>query len=144
MGNSVASVGLATALINLPFYIRLSRAEVAVRRSARYVAAARLAGWRDTRILCRILLPNILPVLIVQMTMNLGWAMLNGAGLSFLGLGIRPPTAEWGVLVGEGARYMISGQWWLATFPAIALCVTMLTLTLAGDRLRDHFDPRRR
>ncbi|MCY0385711.1 ABC transporter permease [Robbsia sp. Bb-Pol-6] len=143
-GNSVGSVVLATALINLPFYVRLAGAEVGVRLHAPYVGAARLAGWSDARILARVLLPNVLPSLIVQMSVNLGWAMLNGAGLSFVGLGIRPPTAEWGVLVGEGARFMMTGQWWLATFPGLALCSAVFALTLAGDRLRDHFDPRRR
>ncbi|MGI4862193.1 MAG: ABC transporter permease [Janthinobacterium lividum] len=143
-GNSVGSVVLATALINLPFYARLAGAEVGVRLHAPYVAAARLAGWRETRILTRVLLPNVLPSLIVQMSVNLGWAMLNGAGLSFVGLGIRPPAAEWGVLVGEGARFMMTGQWWLATFPGLALCGAVLTLSVVGDRLRDHFDPRRR
>lgn len=143
-GNSVGSVVLATALINLPFYARLAGAEVGVRLHAPYVAAARLAGWREPRILARVLLPNVLPSLIVQMSVNLGWAMLNGAGLSFVGLGVRPPAAEWGVLVGEGARFMMTGQWWLATFPGLALCAAVLTLSVAGDRLRDHFDPRRR
>lgn len=144
LGNGVGSVVLATALINLPFYTRLAGAEVGVRLHAPYVAAARLAGWRETRILARVLLPNVLPSLISQMSVNLGWAMLNGAGLAFLGLGIRPPTAEWGVLIGEGARFMMTGQWWLATFPGLALCAAVLAVSVAGDRLRDYFDPRRR
>lgn len=143
-GNSIASIVLATAAINFPFYVRLARTETAVRRDARYVTAARMSGWSDARIMRRVIVPNILPSIIVQMTVNVGWAMINGAGLSFLGLGIRPPTAEWGVLVGEGAGYVITGQWWLAAFPGLALGLSVLALTLAGDRLRDHFDPRRR
>ncbi|MEM5400104.1 MULTISPECIES: ABC transporter permease [Paraburkholderia] len=144
LGNSVSSVVLATALINIPFYARLARAEIAARREANYVHAARLFGWSDTKILLRVLLPGALPALCAQMTVNLGWAMTNSAGLSFLGMGVRPPAAEWGVLVGEGAPYMMTGQWWLATFPSLALALAVFLLNGAGDSLRDAFDPRSR
>lgn len=143
-GNSLLSVILATALINMPFYIRLSRAEIAVRLQQPYIAAARLSGWSEWRILWRSLLPNIAPSLTVHMSINAGWAMLNGAGLSFLGLGIRPPATEWGVLVGDGAAYILTGQWWLALFPGMALSLAVWSFTLAGDALRDRFDPQRR
>lgn len=143
LGNSVGSVVWATALINLPFYIRLTRAEVAVRRQAPYVQAARLGGTGPLRLLLTVLLPNLLPLLVVQMSLNLGWAMLNGAGLSFLGLGVRPPTPEWGVLVNEGAQYILTGQWWVALFPGLALFAAVYAFTLAGDALRDRLDPRR-
>lgn len=143
LGNSVSSVVWATALINLPFYIRLTRAEVAVRRQAPYVQAARLGGAGPLRLLFTVLLPNLLPLLAVQMSLNLGWAMLNGAGLSFLGLGVRPPTPEWGVLVNEGAQYILTGQWWVALFPGLALFGAVYAFTLAGDALRDRLDPRR-
>lgn len=144
LGNSVSSVIWATALINLPFYIRLARAEVAVRRSASYVQAARLGGAGERRILFTVLFPNALPMLAVQMSMNLGWAILNGAGLSFIGLGVRPPTPEWGVLVNEGAQFILTGQWWVALFPGLALFLAVYAFTLAGDALRDLLDPRRR
>jgi len=144
LGNSVSSVIWATALINLPFYIRLSRAEVAVRRHATYVQAARLGGAGGSRLLFTVLLPNALPMLAVQMSMNLGWAILNGAGLSFIGLGVRPPTPEWGVLVNEGAQFILTGQWWVALFPGLALFLAVYAFTLAGDGLRDLLDPRRR
>lgn len=143
LGNSVSSVVWATALINLPFYIRLTRAEVAVRRDAPYVQAARLGGTGPLRLLLTVLLPNLLPLLVVQMSLNLGWAMLNGAGLSFLGLGVRPPTPDWGVLVNEGAQYILTGQWWVALFPGLALFAAVYAFTLAGDALRDRLDPRR-
>ncbi|MBP6895490.1 MAG: ABC transporter permease [Pseudacidovorax sp.] len=144
LGNSVGSVVWATALINLPFYIRLARGEVAIRRHAPYVQAAQLAGAGPAALLLRVLLPNALPVLAVQASINLGWAMLNGAGLSFLGLGVRPPTAEWGVLVNEGAQHILGGQWWVALFPGLALFGAVYAFTLAGDALRDRLDPRRR
>lgn len=144
LGNTVINVIYATAIINLPFYIRLSRSEVRVRRSMGYVEAARVGGSGDLRILTRFLLPNIASPLVIQASVNLGWAVLNAAGLSFLGLGVRPPTPEWGILVAEGARYIASGEWWIATFPGLALMVTVFTFNLLGDALRDILDPRMR
>lgn len=140
LGNSVANVIYATAIINLPFYIRLSRAEVRVRRGLGYVEAARVGGSGDVRILTRFLLPNIAAPLVIQASVNLGWAVLNAAGLSFLGLGVRPPTPEWGIMVAEGARFIASGQWWVAVFPGLALMGAVLTFNLAGDALRDRLD----
>ncbi|AMY70316.1 ABC transporter permease [Frigidibacter mobilis] len=144
LGNTVANVIYATAVINLPFYIRLARAEVRVRRGLGYVEAARVGGSGDWRILCRFLIPNIASPLVIQASVNLGWAVLNAAGLSFLGLGVRPPTPEWGIMVAEGARFIASGEWWVAAFPGLALMVTVFTFNLAGDALRDILDPRMR
>lgn len=142
LGNSVGSVVWATAVINLPFYLRLARAEVASRRDAAWVQAARLAGLSEAQVLLQVLLPSLWPVLAVQVSLNLGWAILNGAGLSFLGLGVRPPTPEWGVLVSEGAQHILSGQWWAALFPGLALFAAIFSFSLAGDACRDLLDPR--
>lgn len=144
LGNSVASVVYATAIVNLPFYIRLSRGEVRVRRSLGYVEAARVGGAGDWRILTRLMLPAMAAPLVIQASVNLGWAVLNAAGLSFLGLGVRPPTPEWGIMVAEGARHIASGQWWVAAFPGLALMLTVLSFNLLGDALRDLLDPRLR
>jgi len=144
MGNTIANVVYATALINLPFYARLSRAEVAARRSAEYVDAALLAGNGRTRVIFRHILPNVLPTLSVQMSLNLGWAVLNAAGLSFIGLGVRPPASEWGIMVAEGAQYVVSGQWWAGFFPGVALMLAVLCFNFMGDGLRDVLDPRQR
>lgn len=144
LGNTVANIVLATAIINLPFYIRFARAEVAVRREAGYVQAARLGGAGPWRVVFGVLLPNLAPGLAVQMSLNLGWAILNAAGLSFIGLGVRPPAPEWGVLTAEGAPFLISGQWWVAVFPGLALMGAVFAFNLAGDALRDLLDPRRR
>ncbi len=143
-GNSVENVIYATAIINLPFYIRFSRAEVNVRRDAGWVEAARAGGNSDARIVLRFIIPNILPAMAVQISLNLGWAILNAAGLSFIGLGIRPPTPEWGIMVAEGARYVSSGHWWLIVFPGLAMMLAVLCFNLLGDGLRDILDPRRR
>ena len=144
LGNTVMNVVYATAIVNLPFYIRLSQAEVGRRRTAGYVQAAKLAGASDAEVLTRFLLPNIMPILVVQMSLNMGWAILNAAGLSFLGLGVRPPTAEWGLMIAEGAPLIISGEWWVALFPGLMLTLSVFCFNLLGDGLRDLMDPRRR
>lgn len=144
LGNSVENIIYATAVINLPFYARVARAETAVRRNAGFVQAARLCGSSDTRILATQLFPNILPPMMVQISLNMGWAILNAAGLSFIGLGVRPPDAEWGIMVAEGATYIVSGEWWLALFPGVALMLAVFCFNLMGDGLRDLVDPLRR
>ncbi len=144
LGNTVFNIILATAIINLPFYIRVARAEVNVRRNAGYVEAARLAGNSDLRTLAVHVFPNVLPPMMVQISLNMGWAILNAAGLSFIGLGVRPPQAEWGIMVAEGATYIISGEWWIALFPGAVLMLAVFTFNLLGDGLRDIMDPRTR
>jgi len=144
LGNSIENIIIATAFINLPFYIRFARAEVNVRRNLGWVEAARASGDSDISVVLRFLLPNILPAMAVQISLNLGWAILNAAGLSFIGLGITPPTAEWGIMVAEGARFITSGHWWLVAFPGLALMLAVLCFNLLGDGLRDILDPRMR
>ncbi len=144
LGNTVGNIVLATAIINLPFYIRVARAEANVRRNAGYIEAARLSGNGDWRILAVHLFPNILPPAMVQVSLNMGWAILNAAGLSFIGMGVRPPTPEWGILVAEGAQFIVSGEWWVSFFPGAVLMLAVFTFNLLGDALRDIFDPRRR
>ena len=90
------------------------------------------------------LLPNILPLMMVQVSLTLGYAILNAAGLSFIGLGVRPPTAEWGIMVAEGASNIISGEWWVALFPGLVLMAAVFCFNLMGDGLRDIVDPQRR
>ena len=144
LGNTVGNIVLATAIINLPFYVRVARAEANVRRNAGWIEAARLSGNGDLRILAMHLFPNALPPAMVQVSLNMGWAILNAAGLSFIGLGVRPPDPEWGILVAEGAQFIVSGEWWVAFFPGMALMLAVFTFNLLGDALRDIFDPRRR
>jgi peptide/nickel transport system permease protein len=143
-GNTVANIIYATAVINIPTYVRVARAEVLVRREAPFVQAARLAGNGPTRVLAFHLFPNVAAPLIVQASLNLGYAILNAAGLSFIGLGVRPPTPEWGIMVADGAAYIISGEWWVWLFPGLALTGAVLAFNVAGDGLRDFFDPQQR
>ncbi|AOO79589.1 ABC transporter permease [Bosea vaviloviae] len=144
LGNRVENIVIATAIINLPFYIRFARAEVNVRRNAGWVEAARACGDSHVSVVLRFLLPNVLPAMAVQVSLNLGWAILNAAGLSFIGLGVKPPTPEWGIMVAEGARFISTGKWWLVAFPGLALMLTVLCFNLLGDGLRDILDPRMR
>jgi peptide/nickel transport system permease protein len=144
LGNSVQNIVLATAIINFPLYARVARAEANVRRDAGFVQAARLCGNGDFRILLTQILPNIMPIMIVQMSLTMGYAILNAAGLSCIGLGVRPPTPEWGIMVAEGASSIVSGEWWIAFFPGAALMIAVFCFNLLGDGLRDIVDPQRR
>jgi len=143
-GNTVQSIVLATAIINLPFYFRLMRAEISARREAGYVESAIINGNSTGRVIFQFLIPNSLPPVVVQVSLNLGWAILNTAGLAFIGLGVAPPTPEWGIMIQEGAAMMISGQWWVVVFPGMALVLSVFCFSLLGDGIRDVMDPRRR
>jgi len=144
LGNTVQNIVLATAIVNFPLYARIARAEANVRRDAGFVQAARLTGNGEMRIVLTQILPNVMPIMVVQMSLTMGYAILNAAGLSFIGLGVRPPTPEWGIMVAEGAAFMVSGEWWNAFFPGLALMVAVFCFNLLGDGLRDMVDPRRR
>jgi peptide/nickel transport system permease protein len=144
LGNRVENIVIATAIINLPSYIRFARAEVNIRRNLGWVEAARACGDSHISVVLRFLLPNVLPAMAVQMSLNLGWAILNAAGLSFIGLGVKPPTPEWGIMVAEGARFISTGKWWLIAFPGLALMLAVLFFNLLGDGVRDILDPRMR
>ncbi|MEJ0020059.1 MAG: ABC transporter permease [Acetobacteraceae bacterium] len=144
LGNRMENIIIATAIINLPFYTRFARAEVNVRRNLGWVEAARACGESHAAVVLRFLLPNVLPAMAVQISLNLGWAILNAAGLSFIGLGVQAPTPEWGIMVAEGARFITTGKWWLVAFPGLALMLTVLCFNLLGDGLRDILDPRMR
>jgi len=144
LGNTVTNIVIATAIINFPLYVRVARAEANIRREAGFVQAARLSGNGEFRILLMHILPNIMPIMMVQISLTMGYAILNAAGLSFIGLGVRPPTPEWGIMVAEGAGNIISGEWWIAFFPGLALMIAVFTFNLLGDGLRDLVDPQRR
>jgi len=144
LGNTVTNIVIATAIINFPLYARVARAEANVRREAGFVLAARLSGNGEARILLLHILPNIMPIMMVQISLTMGYAILNAAGLSFIGLGVRPPTPEWGIMVADGGSNIISGEWWIALFPGAALMLAVFCFNLLGDGLRDLVDPQRR
>ncbi|MBS9479080.1 ABC transporter permease [Ancylobacter radicis] len=144
LGNTVTNIVIATAIINFPLYARVARAEANIRREAGFVQAARLCGNSEIRILLTQVAPNILPIMMVQVSLTMGYAILNAAGLSFIGLGVRPPTPEWGIMVAEGASFIVSGEWWIAFFPGVTLMLAVFCFNLLGDGLRDLVDPQRR
>ena len=137
LGNTIPNIIIAIAISYTPFFIRLTRGEVLSARELGYAEAARCVGNPEWRIMYLHLLPNCLTPALVQATLCLGWAVLDAAGLAFLGLGIRPPTPELGVLVGEGALFIISGEWWVSVFPGAVIVLIALSFNLIGDSLRD-------
>jgi peptide/nickel transport system permease protein len=124
-----------------PRYARLVRGETLSLKSRDYVLAARGLGVGTPRILLRHVVPNVISPLIVNATFDVGSVILTVAGLSFIGFGAQPPTAEWGLMISEGANFF-GTQWWLAAEPAVALLLLVLGFNLVGDSLRDALDPR--
>jgi peptide/nickel transport system permease protein len=133
IGNSIPNVVAAVTIAYIPYFIRLTRAEVLAQRELEYVDGARLAGNGRWRIAFRHVLPNSLTPAFVQATLVAGWSILTVAGLAFLGVGIRPPTAEWGVMVAEGAPDIITGQWWTALFPGGMIVLAVMAFHFIGD-----------
>jgi peptide/nickel transport system permease protein len=144
LGAGTANIIYVVALIQAPIYVRLARGEILSAKERSYADAARCLGNSGPRIIFGHLLPNCIPPILVQVAVNLSWAILNAAGLSFIGLGVRPPTPEWGLMINEGMSFMLSGQLWLVFFPGMAIFITILGFNLLADGLRDVFDPRLR
>ncbi len=142
LGNTTQNVIIAVAIAYFPYFVRIVRGEMLALREAEFAAAATCAGVRRIRIMLYHLLPNALPPALVQATLTLGWGILDAAGLSFLGVGIRPPTPEWGVLVGDGSQYINSGQWWISVFPGLMILLAVLAFNLSGDWVRDKLEGR--
>jgi peptide/nickel transport system permease protein len=143
LGPSLTNTMIALSTVYWPWYARLIRGQVLSLRERDYILAARCIGASTARIVWRHLLPNVLPILITQLTLDVGYVVLSTAGLSFLGLGAQPPTPEWGAMIMTGRGYMRE-SWWYTTFPGLALAWTVLGFNLLGDGLRDFLDPRLR
>ncbi len=135
-GPGLGSLILAVSLVSWIFYARLVRGEVMVIKDANYVRAARLSGFSIPRVLVRHVLPNVVSQVLLYATSDLIYAILLGASVSYLGLGVQPPTPEWGAMVQEGQSF-ITTQWWLALFPGLAIMVTGIGFALIGDGLAD-------
>ena len=142
-GGGLFSVLLALGISMMPTYCRLMYGQVATLKANEYVTAARAMGARDSRIMSRHLLPNAFPPLLVLLSINLGTAIMMEASLSFLGIGILPPTATWGSMVSSGYRFLLSNP--LMSFaPGCAILLVVLSFNMVGDGLRDALDPRLR
>lgn len=143
LGQGATNTILAIAVVYTPIFARVARGPTLAVREMEYVTAARCVGIREGRILLLHVLPNILAPLIVQVSLALSWSLLTEAGLSFLGLGTRPPDASWGVMLSE-SRALAEMAPWLMVFPGLAIMLGVLGFNLLGDGLRDVLDPRLR
>jgi peptide/nickel transport system permease protein len=143
LGPGIENATLAIAVSLVPFYARVTYGLSAGERAKPYVEAAQLAGIRSARLVRVHVMPNISQSMIVMGTLGFSSAILSAAGLSFLGLGVQPPSPEWGAILASGRNYITKAPW-ILMFPGLAVCVTVLSFNLIGDSLRDLFDPRRR
>jgi len=143
LGPGLRNAMMAIGIINVPRFARIIRASVMEEYGKDYVTAARAVGASNRRIIFNAIFPNCLAPIIVQASLGFGAAILDAAGLSFLGLGAQPPLSEWGAMIAQG-RSMILRAWWVMTFPGIAILFAVLGVNLLGDGLRDALDPRLR
>ena len=143
LGPGLGQSEIAIAITYMPVYARLVRSVALGLKGLEFVQAAKSLGARDTAILWRHFLPNLLPTLLVQATLNIGTAIIDVAGLSFLGMGVQPPTADWGAMLSDGQNFILLSPW-LVLAPGLAILVVVLAANLVGDGLRDAIDPRQR
>lgn len=141
LGPGIENAVLAIALTAWPPYARVARAETLTVRSSDYIAAIRLQGASSARIIAGHVVPMCLPSVIIRVTLDMAGVILIAAGLGFLGLGVLPPTPEWGLMISSGRKYLFE-QWWVATMPGLAIFIVSLGFNLLGDGLRDVLDPR--
>lgn len=141
LGTGLVNTAIAVGLTNIPRFVRLMRAETLSVKGKEFITAARACGASDATIILKHVFPNALSSTIVNVTLGIGTAILQISGLSFVGLGVRPPTPEWGSMLSAGRTYM-RDFWPMVTFPGIAIVVTLILFNLVGDGLRDAMDPR--
>jgi peptide/nickel transport system permease protein len=141
LGPSLLNASLALVLTSWPAYARLARSETQLLRRSDYLAAAEMQGIVGLRLLWGHVLPSCLPAMQVRLALDLASIILSAAALGFLGLGVRPPTAEWGMMIAEGSK-VVFDQWWVAAVPGAAIFVVSLAFNLVADGLRDLGDPR--
>jgi peptide/nickel transport system permease protein len=143
LGPSLTNVIIGVGLAGVPDFTRLVRGSVLSAREHQYVEAARVLGARDTTIMFRHILPNVVAPVLIVATLGVGGAILGVAGLSFLGVGAQPPDPEWGIIISDG-REKLRTAWWISTFAGGAIMISVLAINLLGDAVRDILDPRLR
>lgn len=143
LGPGLNNLMIAVGISSIPGFARLARSAVLAAKGNDYVLAARALGVRDGAIMWRHILPNIAAPIIVYTTLNVATAILSGAALNFLGLGAKPPSPEWGIMLSDG-RETINRAWWVSAFPGLAIMITSLCINFVGDGLRSVLDPRMR
>jgi len=142
VGRGLTGAIIATIIAFLPYFVRLSRAAVQAEKGKDYVIAARLAGAGRLRLMFKTILPNCLASLIVQATLAFSDAILSVSALGFLGMGATAPTPEWGTMLADARDFVTTDKWWIVTLPGLAILLLVLAVNLAGDGLRDAFDPK--
>ena len=140
---SFTNVVIVVIFLLWPSYARLVRGETLSLKQQEFVALARVAGCSSLTIMCRHLLPNLAPSILVLATLQVGFVIVLEASLSFIGVGIPPPTPSWGVMVADG-RGLIEQAWWISILPGLAILVTVISLNILGDWVRDRLDPKLR
>ncbi len=140
LGPGLINAMIAIGIVYAPQYARILRSSVLSIKETDYITAARAMGANDPRIMFQHILPNAMAPIIVQATLTAGAAIIEAAGLGFLGLGAQPPTPEWGAMLSGGRDFMLSAPW-IATFPGLAIAITVLGFNLLGDAMRDALDP---
>jgi peptide/nickel transport system permease protein len=143
IGPGLTTVIIVIIVVYWTYYARLVRGEVLAVKALDFIALAHVVGCGNIRILLRHILPNIVNSIIVLATVQLGAVIVFEATLSFLGLGVQPPTPAWGSMLADG-RTFVGSAWWLSVFPGLAIMLTVLSMNMFGDWLRDHWDPKRR
>jgi len=143
LGPGLAKAMIAIAVVLTPVFMRITRAQVLQQRAREYIEAVRALGAWDRRIIWRHLLPNSMAPIVVQGSLNIAGAIITEATLSFLGLGTQPPTPSWGSMLNEAQQYLTQAPW-LALWPGVAIAVTVFAVNVAGDGLREIWDPRTR
>jgi peptide/nickel transport system permease protein len=140
-GGGLVSAVVGVSLATIPWYARVIRSRVLEVREFEFVDAARVCGGTAFHILRRHVFPHVVPIVMIQGTLTFGYAILTVAGLGFVGFGASPPTPEWGVMITEGQRYALSGQWWVAFAPGLGILMAVVATNLLGDRIRDVLEP---
>lgn len=144
LGPGMTSAMLAVGIVGIPEFARIMYSQASSLREREFVEAGTAIGLPGLTILWRHVIPNALAPIIVRATLGMGYAILTAASLSFIGLGAQPPLSEWGVMISDGRSYILTGEWWLTTFPGLAIATSILGFNLLGDALRDVLDPRLR
>ncbi len=141
LGPGIINISLSIAVVYIPTYYRVIRSQVASVKNELYVESAYSIGAKTSTIIFKYILPNVLPSIIVVLSMNIADAIMTEAGLSFLGLGITPPTPDWGYDLSNGQQFLISNDWWMSFFPGIAIILIVLGFSMFAEGLNEYFNP---
>jgi peptide/nickel transport system permease protein len=141
LGQGLINISLSIAVVYIPTYYRVIRSQVVTIKSELYVEGARAIGAKNRTILSKYILPNVLPSTIVVLSMNIADAIMTEAGLSFLGLGIAPPTPDWGYDLSKGQQFILQNDWWLVVFPGLAIILIVLGFSMFSEGLNEYLNP---